>query len=186
MLTKYWSEMLVRKSSWFLPVLLILISSTSFSAMADEIDLEYKIKAAFLINFMLYIESEEKENKVKNLCLYRRDTFGEFIHQVLAEKSKNYGNLNIIIRYINSGGHIDNCNSVFISVVDMQHINLEDLPKGILIIGETPDFLSSGGMINLFLEEDRVFFEINIDAINESGPKISSQLLKLARPSRRW
>lgn len=166
--------------------MLILISPTSLSAKADEIELEYKIKAAFLINFMLYVESKEKENKVKNLCLYRRNTFGEFIHQILAEKSKKFKNLNISIRYISPSKHIDNCHSVFISAVDMQYINLEELPKGILTIGETPDFLPSGGMINLFLKEDRVFFEINIDAINESGPKLSSQLLKLARPSRRW
>ena len=172
-------------SKWLFPMLM-LINPTALSAEPNEISLEYKVKAAYLINFMLYVENKGKDNKERNLCIYGRDTFGEFIHQVLEGKNKKYKDLNTRIIYLHSGGQAEHCQSLFISSDDRHHINLKELSKNVLTIGEDSGFLSAGGMINLFLENDRVYFEINIDIINESDITLSSQLLKLARPARKW
>jgi hypothetical protein len=51
----------------------------------------------------------------------------------------------------------------------------------VLTIGETPGFATSGGMINLVLEDNRVRFEVNVKAAKEADLNISSRLLALAR-----
>jgi len=50
----------------------------------------------------------------------------------------------------------------------------------VLTVGETGDFLSDGGMIQLHLDEDKVRFDINAGLADSSHLKISSRLLLLA------
>ncbi len=57
------------------------------------------------------------------------------------------------------------------------------LVKGlpILTVGETPGFAERGGMIRFTLEDNRVRFEINVEAAREADLNISSRLLTLAK-----
>jgi hypothetical protein len=48
-------------------------------------------------------------------------------------------------------------------------------------VGETPGFLDAGGMIGFLLEENKVRFEINLNAADSARLKIGSRLLILAR-----
>jgi uncharacterized protein DUF4154 len=182
---KHWSLKFIWRVLYFLSVFLIFIGFITSSAKANEIKIENKIKAAFLINFMLYVGNEEKTNNERYLCLYSKKKFGDFIHHVLEEKNKKFGDLNISINYIGPDKPAGYCHAVFVSSDDTQSINLKEFSKDILTIGEVPDFLPSGGMINFFIEDDRVYFAVNIDAINGSNTMLSSQLLKLARTSKK-
>jgi hypothetical protein len=51
----------------------------------------------------------------------------------------------------------------------------------ILTVGEDPQFFDQGGMIQLFLEDNRVRFSINQKSADAVGLTISSRLLRLAR-----
>ena len=57
------------------------------------------------------------------------------------------------------------------------------LLKGVpvLTIGETPGFAKNGGIINLILEDNKVRFEVNVQAAKDADLNISSRLLALAR-----
>jgi hypothetical protein len=50
-----------------------------------------------------------------------------------------------------------------------------------LTVGETKGFADLGGVINLTVKENRLRFEINLDAAMQRPPKISSKLLALAK-----
>ncbi len=50
-----------------------------------------------------------------------------------------------------------------------------------LTVGETSGFLTQGGMIRFFLENNRVRFSINQTIAESAGLQISSRLLRLAR-----
>ena len=52
---------------------------------------------------------------------------------------------------------------------------------GRLTIGETETFTRNGGMIRLFVESDRLRFEIDNGRAQKAGLTLSSQLLMLAR-----
>ncbi len=51
----------------------------------------------------------------------------------------------------------------------------------VLTIGNTLGFAQRGVIINFYLEDQKVRFEINVDAAKREKLTISSQLLKLAR-----
>ncbi|MEW6071678.1 MAG: YfiR family protein [Planctomycetota bacterium] len=53
--------------------------------------------------------------------------------------------------------------------------------RPVLVVGEHPGLAREGAIVNLYLEEGKVRFEINPDAARAGGLQISSQLLKLAR-----
>ena len=55
---------------------------------------------------------------------------------------------------------------------------IESLP--VLTVGESPRFATLGGAIDFVPQGDKIRFEINIDAAEHAGLKISAQLQKLA------
>ncbi|MBL0717480.1 MAG: TonB-dependent receptor [Desulfosarcina sp.] len=52
--------------------------------------------------------------------------------------------------------------------------------KAILTIGEISGFTEAGGIINLVKTRNRIKFEVNLNAAQQAGLKISSRILKLA------
>jgi hypothetical protein len=47
-------------------------------------------------------------------------------------------------------------------------------------VSDAPDFLKRGGMIQFELIDNRVRFEVNIDAARSADVQLSSELLKVA------
>ena len=152
---------------------------------AEEINLEYKIKSAFLLNFILFVEWPEQnlsnsENEIR-LCLFGHDPFYSFIDELLVAKRPQFGLRNIYIDRIQRDTSVKNCHALFVPASEMKHINLETVARDdLLYIGESSDFIHHGGMINFYIEEDSIKFEINLAAVRRSKLKMSSQLLKLA------
>jgi hypothetical protein len=54
-------------------------------------------------------------------------------------------------------------------------------PWQVLTVSDMNGFCGGGGIIALFMEEKQIRFEINTDAAQRNGLRLSSQLLKLAR-----
>ncbi len=50
----------------------------------------------------------------------------------------------------------------------------------VLTVGENDEFLQQGGMIHFFLDDNKIRFDINLDAAERSGLRLDSRLL-LAR-----
>jgi YfiR/HmsC-like len=50
----------------------------------------------------------------------------------------------------------------------------------VLAVSDGKDFLRSGGIIEFFLDGERLRFAINVDAVERSGLRLSSRLLGLA------
>ena len=57
---------------------------------------------------------------------------------------------------------------------------LAQIQGAVLTVGETPRFLRDGGMVRMFVEDQRMRFEINRRQTDLAGLKISAQLLSLA------
>ena len=63
----------------------------------------------------------------------------------------------------------------------MEEILMEAKKIPIVTVGEDEKFLRRGGMINFVLEDGKLRFQINTDAVGRSGINISSKLLSLAK-----
>lgn len=156
------------------------------ASMAEEVSLEYKIKATYLINFILFVEwpqqSFAKETDEINLCIFGTDPFDDFIDEVLEVKQQQISLHKVRIIRLQKDASLDDCHALFISKNEMQYFNFEKTTRNdLLLVGEAPDFVRRGGLINFFIKKDSIRFEINFTVLKQSKLKISSQLLKLAR-----
>jgi hypothetical protein len=110
-----------------------------------------------------------------------QDPFGPDLEQTITGKTVN--NRPFAIQRFAKLQDRESCHILFISSSERDHLSqilasLKD--KKTLTVGETPTFLSSGGMINFTLLDNRIRFEINLSAAERAGLKLSSKLLSLA------
>ena len=147
---------------------------------------EYQIKAAFLYNFAKFVEwppaVSPGANDPMEICVVGEDPFGNILNQSI--EGKTVGGHKLMIRQLKPAQDMKGCQVAFISSSEKNHLTsvLEGLKGGgVLTVGETEGFAALGGVINFTMEDDKVHFEINLDAAGRAGLKISSKLLQLAR-----
>jgi len=174
-----------------LVVAAVLLICTLYITDADsgqEAFDEYKVKAAFLLNFINFIEWPEEvfvqSGPDFNIAILGEDPFGSAINTIAGKPAKGR---TIRIKRIAGLQYIEElkkCHIVFVS--NSQSESLSEVVEAlqdynVLIIGDTEGFARMGCMINLTIADKKVHFEVNIGAADRAGLKISSKLLKLAK-----
>ncbi len=147
---------------------------------------EYQVKAVFLLNFAKFVEwpnnSPGDAHDPASLCIVGDDPFGAILNQTVRGKAVNGHEL--AVKRFKRGEDARGCQIVFISSSETKRLHgiLESL-KGtsVLTVGETEGFAQRGGIINFVLEDNRVHFEVNVEAAERAGLRISSKLLSLAK-----
>jgi len=147
---------------------------------------EYQIKAAYLYNFAKFVEwppevLSRKDDPIR-ICIVGENPFGNYLNESTEEKTINGRKL--LVRRLKAGESLRGCQVAFISSSERTHLRtiLENVNRAsVLTVGETEGFAALGGVINFTMEESRVRFEINVDAAERAGLKISSKLLSLAK-----
>jgi hypothetical protein len=147
---------------------------------------EYQVKAAFLYNFTKFVEwpqtGSDPAGTSISIGILGQNPFGATLEGII--KGKSLDGRPLVLRQLKKLDEARNCQIVFVSAGESKRIGkiLESL-KGapVLTVGDSRGFAESGGMINFIVEDSSVRFEINPDAARESGLKISSKLLSLAK-----
>jgi hypothetical protein len=147
---------------------------------------EYQVKAAFLFNFVKFVEwpqdAFQTEKTPITLCAFRHDPFGSALDEVLRGKAINSRELQA--RRINDLTELKTCQLVFVSDSEGKQLpEILNTVKGssALVVGESADFAERGGAVQFFLENSKLRFAINVDAIQRARLQASSKLLALAR-----
>jgi hypothetical protein len=153
-------------------------------AIANEIGagemIEYKVKAAFIYNFIAFTQWPENTDQTINLCIYGEDYFGDRIDKL---QDKPVNNRYIKIMRMNSFAKLKECQVVFFSksVKDNLPRILSDLRNTpILTLADSPDVARQGIIINMNLLNEKIVFEVDLEAARNSGLNLSSKLLQLA------
>lgn len=145
---------------------------------------EYLVKAAFLYSFAKFVEWPPQVFMTADtpitLCIYGTDPFGDALKSIRGKSVKSRA---LMIKRAARGENLEACHILFISASEqvrlsqlIRHLN----GSHVLTIGDMDRFAHAGGIINLVKVQNKVRFEINLDAAQRAGLKISSQLLKLA------
>lgn len=174
------SLLLLLLAGWSLPIWEGYAHSEELSAS------EYQIKAAFLYNFVQFIEWPASAFKDAHsdffLCVLGDDPFGTVLERTISGKIVKGRSL--AVKQSGRLHDLTDCQLMFISSSERGHLTeiLDMLAdSSVLTVGDTDQFAYLGGMINLYVAENKVRFEINPHAAERSGLKISSKLLKLAK-----
>lgn len=164
---------------------IILASSFNAGLRAQAVN-EYQVKAAFLYNFAKFVEwpaapAGPSPDRLA-LCIIGQDPFGDVLDQLT--KGKTVNGRELVVRRLTGSEEAQGCQMVFIAASERRRIPaiLEGLRRAdVLTVGETESFAQLGGVINFVRQGDRVHFEINLDAAERAGLRISSKLLSLAK-----
>jgi hypothetical protein len=144
---------------------------------------EYHVKAAFLYNFAKFVEwPSDPPNEPIVIGIIGKDPFGGALEEAI--RGKTVKGRKLAAQHLKAGQDPRGCQIIFISASEQKRLRsiLADLNgAGVLTVGDTEGFAEAGGMINLTIVDQRVHFEINPDAAQRAGMKISSKLLSLAK-----
>ena len=158
-----------------------------FSPLRPAGDLgEYQVKAGFLINFARFVEWPPEVTKDPSaslkVCIAGSDPFHGELDRIV--QGKKVGSHPLEAMHVSRNQTARGCHILFISFAEKKRIpeilaDLATLP--ILTVGESDGFLQQGGMIGLIVSDERVKFDVNLEATAKAGLKVSSQLLFLAK-----
>ena len=150
-------------------------------AWADELP-EYRLKAAFIYNFVVFTEWPADTGPKLNLCVLGQDPFGQEL-DALADKPP-IGGRSIVVQRLASRKPVADCQVVFIAASAIGTLpNVLEAVNGraVLTVADSPDAMHGGVAINMAMRDAKVFLQINLKAVTEARLKLSSKLLRLAK-----
>jgi hypothetical protein len=164
---------------------LVFLLAASMVARAQSPS-EYQVKAVFLYYFAKFVEwppdASANTRAPIVLGIFDEGPFGSMLEETISGKTVNGRAL--VIRRFKWEEDAKGCHIVFIGSSGRKHLRsiLAKLKAaGVLTVGETEGFTQMGGVISFFLEDNKVHFEVNVDAAERARLKISSKLLLVAK-----
>ena len=158
---------------------LVLALLSSAILQAQEVPLEYRVKAAFLFNFAKFVEwPPEADAGPLQICVAGRNVFGDALVDTVRGETINGRPLAVRVILEPEPG----CHVIFVprGAATQAYLRAARTSPS-LTVGESPDFIAQGGMVNFTLDGTSVRFEIDREAAERVGLRISSRLLRLAR-----
>ena len=157
----------------------------STAARAEVAASEYAVKAAFLYNFTKFVEWPPKafadERSPLKICVLGADPFGKALRSFMDEE---VGGRRLQLLRVDTLNNPAACHVLFVCRSERDRLpQILAAVRGapVLTVADTAGFLDDGGMVNFVLEGGKVRFEIDQEAAERSGIRISSKLLALAR-----
>jgi hypothetical protein len=167
--------------AWLALVVALGLSPTAGWADATQ---EYRVKAAFLLNFTRFVEwpPERAETGAPFVIgVLGRNPFGAELERVV--EARVVAGRPIEVRHLARAIEAEGVDLLFVGEGEERRLGgaVEALRRaGLLTVGETDHFLAAGGAIGFHLVDGRVRFAINLDAAERNGLRVSAQLQKLA------
>lgn len=161
-----------------------MLPVSTTAAQESDAAVEYKIKAAFLLNFAKFIswpeESFTDEKQLFKVCVLGKNPFGSALTAI---KSRTVGSRKIDLNYVDDLEQAGSCHLLFISASEKNNlINIHKVlaDKTIIMVSDIDGFVSSGGIIEFVRRDNKLAFKINLNRAREQGLEIHSALLNLA------
>ena len=153
---------------------------------AAQQGLEYEVKAAFLYNFISFVTwpstTFAAPSDPLRVCVVGADPFGSVLDRTMEGGSS--GTHPLIVERVRDEGGLSRCAVVFVpraADARASAVIRAVASRAVLTIGESPEFLEKGGMINFVLEGGKVRFDVNVPTAAARGLVLSSRLLRVAR-----
>lgn len=167
-------------------MLAAVIGSGGTGARQGNTSSEYQVKAAFLFHFAQFVDWPPEAFKANDspitYCTAGGDPFEGGLDASM--NGKTIGGRPIRVLHFKKAGESQGCQILFLGIADKKLVSatlakLNGSP--VLTVGESINFAQGGGMIGFLLEDNKVRFEINLEAAERAKLKISARLLALAK-----
>lgn len=165
-------------------VIFFVFAGVNNSALAAGAD-EYQVKAAFIYKFCLYIDFPANafadENSPLLIAVAGPSEIATNLREVTQGRKIN-GRVIAIARSTDSD--VSALQVLYISASEMSAASkLIARLRGThtLLITESPSGTVAGSVINFAMQDNRVRFDIDLDAASQRGLHVGAQLLQVAR-----
>ncbi len=197
----------MKSKIYILIVLVLALVADPLLAKPDmesksSIDREYKIKAAFLYNFLKTVdwpkETTSDTNEPMIIGIIGKEQFGDALEPI---KDKTVKGKKVVVKRFEGLSQVNKdrengkteskidinglrkCHLLFVCSSEQKTFReiIESVKAHpVLTVGETQNFLEVGGIINFIPKAEKGEFEINLAAAEHTRLKISSKLLRIA------
>jgi hypothetical protein len=155
-----------------------------FVAFASAQDANYKLHAGLLYHFTKHIEwPTSKQNGDFVIGVLGNTTLIEAVEEM--SKNRTVGNQRITVVQVKSADDANRCHIIYVQRFQNTQFNAFH-PKAksghVLLITESEEGGKRGAGINFITIDEKLKFELNRSAIENSGLKVSNELVKLAIP----
>ena len=169
------------KSKAFFPAASMVLVCVALCAASMPL-VEIGVKAAFLFNLAQFVEWPPEQVQL-TFCVMGADRLDTYLEPLT--RGKSIAGRSLSVRYVTEfRKELTGCSIVYIGRSEKNRIAQivrTVQGSGVLLISEYPELGNQGVVINFFIENDRVRFEIDRKAAAKAGIKLRAQLLKLAR-----
>lgn len=144
---------------------------------------EYLLKAGYIEKFTHFIEwpeSEKNADSIFRIAVIGDSNFEPALNEIFG-KVKVKGQ-RTEIRHVSTIEEVENCRILVISgpIMNLDEVLNYTTGKQILTISESKGYGRKGVIINLFVVDNYIRYEINQNSLQKSGLKMSSLLLNTA------
>ena len=175
----------LRRSCAAVVAAVALLAAPSLAAPAQEAN-EQLVKVAFIYNFAKFTTWPDSvfadAEAPVTLCVVGKHDFGDAFESV---QGKSVGGRTVIVKYLATYHDKDACQIVYVAPSEkarLARIVSTGKEEHALTVSDMDGFAEGGGIIRMVRDaDDRIGFEINAKAATESGIKLSSRLLSLAK-----
>ncbi len=162
-------------------IAVLLLLALPGMASHPQVSSEPQLKAAFVVNFLKYVEWPASSASTATICLFGRDTLGSYLSTY---EGRLIGGRELRVRRINGPDQVAECQVLFIPETEDARVGVvlrwaDGLP--VLTVSDVDGFARQNGAIALVRADGRLQFDINVDVLNRAGLKPHSQMMRLAR-----
>ncbi len=165
---------------WGLLLWLAGAGSVSSSTGAAQMRDERAVRAAYVFNLIKYVEWPSQDREL-TIGLAGDAATGEVMEKLLNGRASDGETVRVVRSP--SDEELAKCRVLYIADGQAgEALRFLEKVRGrsILTVGETEAFARAGGMIGLVNSGDHIQIEVNLDAAQSAGIRISSRVLNLA------
>jgi hypothetical protein len=165
------------------PVVLCVLAARRAAAEPDLAAAdEYSLKAAVILNFVRFVEWPQEASGELVIGVLGDDRMAEALESMAAKRPP--AGKTVTVRFLKTPRELRLCHVLYLAASMRQHLlRIMEVLRGqpVLTVSDMDGFTASGGVIRLFVEEERIRFDIGLRAAEKGRLKISSRLLGLAK-----
>jgi len=145
---------------------------------------ESQVKAAYLYNFGKFVRWQTDRigsPQTLTICVLGKDPFGAVLDATV--EGESIDGKKITVKRLSTIQDLTSCSILFIATSEESRLGpvlSAAQHQGLLTVSDIPHFAERGGIIGFVMLQDKIRFEVNRSAAEQSHLTLSSELLKVA------
>ena len=155
------------------------------SALAGSVSGEAEIKAAYLVNFIKFVEWPDSmfgsPGDPYQIALVGNDSIEAALMGV---NGMTVSGRRVVVRKVSDLSSLERCHILFVGESEKGKVDrvISAVKKWpVLTVADIDGFARRGGTIGFFREKNRIRFEINEESAEKAGLKLNAKLLYLGK-----